>query len=101
MNTRIKETYRQYPGQFWLMFIGMLISAIGASMIWPFLMLYVSKRLNAPLSVAASLLTLNAIAGIVTSFLGGPLIDRIGRKWIMVASLAGNGLVYIFLGACH
>lgn len=80
------------------MFIGMLISTIGASMIWPFLMLYVSKRLNAPMTVAASLLTLNAATGLLASFLGGPLIDRLGRKWIMAASLAGNGFMYIFLG---
>jgi MFS family permease len=98
MILRLQKTFRDYPGQFWLMFIGMLISTIGASMIWPFLMLYVSKRLNAPMTVAAGLLTLNAATGLLASFLGGPLIDRLGRKWIMAASLAGNGFMYIFLG---
>lgn len=80
------------------MFVGMLISTIGASMIWPFLMIYVSKRLNAPMTLAASLLTLNASMGLIASFLGGPLLDRIGRKWIMVFSLAANCAAYIFLG---
>jgi MFS family permease len=98
MIARLDQTYTSYPGQFWLMFVGMFISTLGASMIWPFLMLYVSKRLDAPMTVTASLLTLNAGAGLIASFLGGPLIDRLGRKWIMVASLASNGLMYIFLG---
>jgi MFS family permease len=98
MIERLDQTYQAYPRQFWLMFVGMFISTVGASMIWPFLMLYVSKQLSAPLTITASLLTLNAGTGLVASFLGGPLIDRIGRKWIMAASLASNGLMYVFLG---
>jgi MFS family permease len=98
MIARIENTYNNYPSQFWLMFIGMLLSTIGASMIWPFLMLYVSKRLDAPMTVTASLLTLNAATGLIATFLGGPIIDRFGRKWIMAGSLASNGVLYLFLG---
>jgi MFS family permease len=88
----------KYPRQFWLMFVGMLISTIGTSMIWPFLTIYVSKQLSVSLTAVTSLLTLNASVGIVSSFLGGPLIDKVGRKWIMAFSLASNGLAYVFLG---
>ena len=77
MIARIENTYKNYPSQFWLMFVGMLLSTIGASMIWPFLMLYVSKRLDAPMTVTASLLTLNAATGLIATFLGGPIIDRL------------------------
>lgn len=98
MISRLNQTYTSYPCQFWLLFVGMFISTLGASMIWPFLMLYVSKRLDTPMTVTASLLTLNAGAGLIASFFGGPLIDRLGRKWIMAASLASNGVMYIFLG---
>jgi len=66
-------------------------------MIWPFLMIYVSEKLEAPLTVAASLMTLNSIAGLFASFAAGPVIDRLGRKWIMVGSLVVNGLAYLFL----
>jgi MFS family permease len=98
MVKRLRSLLHSYPNQFWLMFVGMLISTIGASMIWPFLMIYVSKRLNSPMTITASLLTWNAMVGLIASFLGGPLLDRIGRKWIMVFSLAANGAAYIFLG---
>jgi len=50
MIARLKTAQKEYPGQFWVLFIGMLISTIGQSMIWPFLMIYVSKKLQLPLA---------------------------------------------------
>jgi len=66
-------------------------------MIWPFLMIYVSERLTLPLTTVASLLTLNSIMGLIFSFVAGPVADRFGRKWVMVASLAYNGLYYLLM----
>lgn len=83
------------------MFYGMLISTIGSSMIWPFLMIYVRQRVNLPLTQIASLMTINATSGIIAAFIAGPITDRIGRKWVMVFSLAGNGLVYFFMSNAH
>jgi MFS family permease len=94
---RFSYLRKEYPAQFWLLFWGLLISTIGASMIWPFLMIYVSERLALPLTATASLMTLNAAMGLIFSFIGGSLIDRVGRKWIMVVSLAINGAGYILL----
>jgi MFS family permease len=92
---------KEYPRQFRLMFYGMLISTIGSSMIWPFLMIYVKDRIQLPLTQVASLMTINAIAGIIASLIAGPVTDRIGRKWVMVFSLLGNGLVYFFMINAH
>jgi MFS family permease len=66
-------------------------------MIWPFLMIYVSERLTLPLTTVASLLTINSVMGLIFSFIAGPVADRFGRKWVMVASLAYNGLYYLFM----
>jgi MFS family permease len=71
---------QEYPPQFWLIFFGRFLATAGVSMIWPFLLLYVSKKLNLPLTQAATLPTINAITGIAASLIAGPLIDRIGRK---------------------
>ena len=86
-----------YPRQFWLMFYGMLISTIGSSMIWPFLMIYASERLEKPLTVVASLMTISATMGLISSFIAGPIIDRFGRKGVMVFSLFANSLGYLLL----
>ena len=95
---RVQRLKAQYPRQFWLLFWGMLISTIGSSMIWPFLMIYVSGQLHLPMATIASLMTFNAVTGLVFSFVAGPATDHYGRKWIMVISLVGNGAVYLFLG---
>ena len=49
--------FEQYPRQFRLMFWGMMLSTLGTSMIWPFLMIYVSEKLSLPLAAVATLLT--------------------------------------------
>ena len=92
---------KRYPGQFWLMVAGMLISTIGASMIWPFLMVYVSGQLNLPLMVVSSLMTINSAAGLVSSLIVGPIIDRLGRKWAMVISLGLLGGMYLLYTQAH
>ena len=85
----------KYPKQFWLLFWGMLISTFGASMIWPFLMVYVSEQLNQPMTSIASLLTISAAGTLISSFIAGPIIDRSGRKRAMVISLAITGLTFL------
>jgi MFS family permease len=86
-----------YPFQFRLMFWGMLISTMGASMIWPFLMIYIKARLDLPLTTIASLFTVSATTALITAFIAGSITDRFGRKWVLVISLAGNSLVYLLL----
>ncbi len=98
MNNALKSRLEQYPFQFWLLFGGMFISTLGMSMIWPFLMIYVKGKLAVPMTQVASLMTVNAAAALVFSFVSGPIIDRLGRKWTMVFSLAANGVAYLMLG---
>jgi MFS family permease len=101
LTARIRRLAQQYPRQFWLLFWGMLISTLGASMIWPFLMIYVSEQLELPLVTVTSLMTIQATMGLILSFAAGPVTDRVGRKWVMVLSLAVNGLGYLFLSRAH
>ena len=92
-----KRARSEYPRQFWLVFWGMLISSVGGSMIWPFLMVYVSERLHLPMTATASLMTLSSISGLIASFIAGPIVDRLGRKWVMVISLVMNAAGYAFM----
>lgn len=96
MLNRIQSIYEHYPRQFWLLIGGSLLSSAGASMIWPFLTIYLHQRLNVPLSLVTTLLTLNSAMGILASFIAGSIADRFGRKSVMVASLV-MGVVYYFL----
>jgi len=95
--TNIVENFREYPRQFWLIFFGRFLAMSGVSMVWPFLLLYVSKKLDLPLTQAATLMTINAIMGIIASLVAGPLIDRVGRKGIMVISLFAHAGMYMLM----
>jgi MFS family permease len=88
-------THQNYPSQFWLLFWGMLISTAGASMIWPFLMIYVSEKLTLAMTSVAFMMTLNATAGLIASFVVGPICDRAGRRATMVFGLIAMGILYV------
>jgi MFS family permease len=94
--SRLFNVLSGYPRQFKLMFWGMLISTVGSSMIWPFLMIYVKNQVQLPLSSITFLMSINAATGVISALLAGPITDRLGRKGIFVFSLVGNGLVYLF-----
>jgi MFS family permease len=101
MLNRFRNTLAEYPPQFWLMASGLLISSAGASMIWPFLMIYVSEKLTLSLSTVSTLITINAGTGLLSSFIAGAVADRLGRKPVMVISLLINGIAYLFMSQAH
>ncbi|HMV28267.1 MAG TPA: MFS transporter [Anaerolineales bacterium] len=93
----LKTLYNQYPRQFWLMILGIVISTAGGGMVWPFMLIYAGGKLGLPLSAVASLISINAGVGLFASFLAGTLADRIGRKVVMVSSLVMMGIAYLLL----
>jgi MFS family permease len=97
MFNKLKFLYKEYPPQYWLMITGVVISTAGGSMIWPFLLIYASGKLNMPLSNVAALISINAGTGLLASFIAGTLADKIGRKVVMNFSLTVNGLAYFLL----
>ena len=97
MLNKLKFLYKEYPPQYWLMITGVVISTAGGSMIWPFLLIYASGKLHLPLSTVATLISINAGTGLLSSFIAGTLADKIGRKVVMNFSLTVNGLAYFLL----
>jgi MFS family permease len=97
MLQNLRSMKDRYPRQFYLLLAGNLVSATGGAMIWPFLSIYLRQRLDLPLATIASLLTLNAIMGILSSFIAGPAADRIGRKRIMAISLCAGVIYYLLM----
>lgn len=94
---QIKTLYKEYPSQYWLMILGVVLATAGGSMIWPFLLIYVSGKLNLPLSQVAALISINAGMGLASSVIAGWLADHIGRKLVMNASLVMTGLGYLLM----
>jgi MFS family permease len=87
----------RFPRQFWLMFWGLLLSTSGASMIWPFLLIYINGKLNLPLTAVSTLITINAICSVLATFLAGSIADRLGRKGVMVISLFADAALFVWM----
>ncbi len=69
-------------------------------MIWPFLTIFMRERLNEPLTTITLLFTIQAITGLGATSIIGSLMDRFGRKGIMIAGLVANaGLMIAMSGA--
>lgn len=93
----IRKTYNDYPRQFWLMILGVVIATAGGSMIWPFMLIYASGKLDLPLSSVAALISINAGTGLFSSLIAGSLADKVGRKGVMNFSLVMTGIAYFLL----
>jgi MFS family permease len=97
MLIKILSFFKEYPRQYWLMIVGLILATAGGSMIWPYLLIYVSGKLSLPLSAVAALISINAGTGLFSSIIAGTLADRIGRKIVMNASLILTGIAYLLL----
>lgn len=95
LSAQIRKATAGYPRQYWFLFYGMLISATGGSMIWPFLAIYMRQRLQVPLTTVTLLLALSSVAGLMATYIAGPIVDRFGRKGVMVLSMTGGAVVLL------
>jgi MFS family permease len=75
-----------------------LVSAVGMSLVWPFMTIYVREKLDVTLTVVGLVLAANSVAGLLSQLVGGPLVDRFGRKMAMAVSLGGRAILMLGLG---
>lgn len=79
------------------MIAGIVLATAGGSMIWPFMLIYASGKLDLPLSTVAILISINAGTGLLASLIAGTLADKVGRKVVMNFSLTMNGIAFFLL----
>jgi predicted MFS family arabinose efflux permease len=84
------------PKTVWTLFIVTLINRTG-TMVIPFLVLYLTKKLEFSATQAGFILTIYGIGAIVTSPLSGRLCDIIGATRIMQWSLLCSGILLLLL----
>ncbi|MEO1288741.1 MAG: MFS transporter [Chloroflexota bacterium] len=84
----------RYPREFWLLFWGVFINRVTASMIWPFLTVYMYQTLDVPLTTITLLFPLRAISSIISTAIVSPIMDATGRKGVIIFGLIASGLVF-------
>ncbi len=98
MAVSFKRVRGEYPRQFWILFLGQLISSSGGSLVWPFMTIYLRQKLEIPLTTVGSLLALSSGMGLLSQFALGPVVDRFGRKVAMIVGLANEVVVMVAFG---
>ena len=97
---RIVGTYRAafsgLPRAVWIQGLATLVNRSG-TMVLPFMSLYLTTKLGFSIIAAGQVLSLYGIGGIVGSWLGGALSDRIGPVRVQVASLTATGAGFLVL----
>lgn len=88
----------QYPREFWFLMIGSIVFTTGASLVWPFLSIYIQEKLEIPLRYSTLLISLRAFSGVLASFFfAGSFADRFGRRLLILVSLCGGFVYYLGL----
>lgn len=97
MAQRMVRLFRSYPREFWVLFASALISAAGSNLIWPFMTIYLHERLAVPLATVGVVFTISSLSGYLSQLVGGPFVDRFGRKPAILFSLiTGTFIVAAF-----
>ena len=75
---RVRNTYNEYPKQFWVLIGSSFIDSIGGSMMFPYFTLYLTKRFGVGMTQVGLVFAVFSITGLVGSTVGGALTDRWG-----------------------
>lgn len=98
---RILETYRNafrnLEREVWILSLVGLVNRAG-TMVLPFLTLYLRQELSFTPAGAGLVLALYGVGGMAGTVIGGKLVDRIGYRPLMIASLVASGAMLFVLG---
>jgi len=95
---RARNTWNEYPKQFWVLFFGSLLNSTGGGLIYPFFSLYLTRRLQFTMTEVGVIFTMFAVTSVISQVVGGILVDRWGRKPVMLVSMLGEAAGSLLLG---
>jgi len=95
---QIRQTYHEYPLQFWFLLLGSFVDSLGGALVFPFFTLYVSRRFGVNMTGLGLLIGVFAITNLLGGILGGALADRVGRKSTLLMGLVVSGLSSLLMG---
>ncbi|ASA21786.1 MDR family MFS transporter [Paenibacillus donghaensis] len=84
----------------WTIIVGTMFGRLVTSMSIPFLSIYLTQVLGASPTETGITVAVSSLAGVLVSFYGGYISDRIGRRIVMLVSVFGwAGVFFGFAGA--
>ncbi len=95
--TAYREAFAGLNRSVWLLAFATLVNRSG-TMVMPFLVLYLTKVRGFETTDAGLAIGLYGAGGVLGSYLGGWLCDRVAPRWVIAGSLAFTGVGFIILG---
>jgi len=96
--TRLQELYREFPRPFWTLTGVTLIDQVGGALLYPFFALYFTSRFEVGMTQVGFLFALYAVSSFAGQLIGGALSDRIGRRTLLIFSLATTSTSSLLMG---
>jgi MFS family permease len=86
------DAVRGFDRAVYVVAAGQLINVLGSGMVYPFATVHFHLEVGIALSLVGFGLLANNVALAVATAIGGYAADRVGRKPVMIASMAGNAV---------
>ncbi|WP_405156638.1 MDR family MFS transporter [Paenibacillus sp. FSL K6-0108] len=97
----MKQHLRQIHPLAWTIIVGTMFGRLVTSMSIPFLSIYLTQVLGASPTQTGITVAVSSLAGVMVSFYGGYISDRIGRKKVMMVSVFGWACVFFIFSAAE
>ncbi|WP_322906095.1 MFS transporter [Paenibacillus campi] len=85
----------------WTIIVGTMFGRLVTSMSVPFLAIYLTSTLHVPATQTGLIIAGSSLAGVLVSFYGGYISDRIGRKKVMLVSVCCWSFVFFGFAAAE
>ncbi|WP_049981250.1 MFS transporter [Halolamina rubra] len=96
------DAVRGFDRSVYVVAVGQLLNVFGSGLVYPFATIHFHLEIGIALSLVGLGLLVKNVSTAVATTVGGYLADRIGRKPVMVAAMAGNAVTlagYAFVPA--
>ncbi len=89
--------FRKFDNRLWILAAGWVASAVGFSLVIPFLAIYFHSEIGMSLSAIGLFFAVSAIIRALSQAIGGELADRFGRYYLMVGAQLFRTITFLFL----
>jgi len=93
----LRRSFLQFDGRVRVLAVGWLINALGFSMIYPFLSIYLHSKRGFPMDRVGLVFLAMGAARMAGPLIAGVFCDRFGRKRIMAGSPGVQGCLFLVL----
>ncbi len=101
--TLFRQTYshlKSFPRDLWILWTATFLNQLGF-IVFPFLLLYLTQHLGFSLARSSFVYVAFGFTLMISSFIAGNIIDRIGPEKVLLTALAGNSIVMFIFPAIH